>query len=91
MLELPSLKEKCWSVRGNERKYGESYIRAIRRLSAFLIILTDFVEVVFIQLSNETRKIAVFEMFREDEFGELLALQEENHGQLNSLGHRPLV
>lgn len=74
MFELPSLKEKCWSVRGNERKRGESHIWAIRRLSAFLIILTDFMEIVFIQLSNETRKIAVFEVFREDEFGELLAL-----------------
>jgi hypothetical protein len=34
----------------------------------------DFVEIVLVQLSNETRKVAVFKMFREYVFRKLLVL-----------------
>lgn len=48
---------------------------SIRGLPAFFIIVADFVEVVFIQLAHEARKIAVLEMFGQDGFGEPLVLR----------------
>jgi len=38
--------------------------------------MSDFVKVVLVQLSDETGKVAVFEVFRQDMFRELLVLQE---------------
>lgn len=49
-------------------------IRAIRRLSCFLIILAHFVKVVLVELADETGKVAVFEVFWEDGFCEFFAL-----------------
>lgn len=46
----------------------------VRRLPCFLIILAHFVKVVFVELADETGKVAVFEVFWEDGFGEFFAL-----------------
>lgn len=53
-----------------------SYIRTIRRLSIFLVILANFVKVVFIQLPDETRKIAVLEMPGKNGLCEFFALRK---------------
>lgn len=53
---------------------SEPYILSVRRLAVLLVILTDFVEIVFVQLAHETGEIAVFEMLGQDGLGELLAL-----------------
>lgn len=48
-------------------------ISAIRRL-AILFVVSDFVEVVLVQLSYETGEVTVFEMLGQDSLGELLVL-----------------
>lgn len=40
-----------------------TYPGAIGRLSVFFIIVPHLMEVVLVQLPNETRKVAVFEVF----------------------------
>lgn len=52
-----------------------TYPRSIWRLTALLIIVTDFVKIVFIQLADKTRKIAVLEMFGQDGFGKSFVLR----------------
>jgi hypothetical protein len=54
---------------------GVTDIGSIRRLSRLFVILAYFVKVILVQLSNETRKIAVFKVLREDGLGEFFALQ----------------
>ena len=39
-----------------------AYIRTIRRLPVLLVILANFVEIILVQLADETRKVAVLEM-----------------------------
>lgn len=56
-----------------ERIYTD--IWAVRRCASFFIVLPHFVEVVFIQLPHEARKIAVFEMLGKDGFCEFLVLR----------------
>ena len=51
-----------------------TYTRPIRVYSIVLITLSNLVEVVFIQLSYKRRKVAVFKVFRQDEFCEFLVL-----------------
>jgi hypothetical protein len=51
-----------------------TYISSIWRLAA-LLVMPDFVEIVLVQLTDETRKVAVLEVFWEDRLGELLILQ----------------
>ena len=51
-----------------------AYIGTVWGLPILLVILTDFVKIVFVQLANETRKVAVFEMSWKDSFGEFFAL-----------------
>lgn len=51
-----------------------TYTRAVRRSAVLLIIMPHFVEVVFVQLSHETGKVAVLEVLWEDVFGEFLVL-----------------
>lgn len=46
----------------------------IRRLCVILVVLSDLVEIIFVQLPNETSKVAVFEVLRQDLFGEFLVL-----------------
>ena len=47
---------------------------SIGRMTAFFIVMSDLVEVIFVELANETSKIAVFEVLWEDGFGETLVL-----------------
>ena len=42
----------------------ETDILAIRRWSAVLVVLPDFVEVILVQLSYERSKVAMLEMLR---------------------------
>jgi hypothetical protein len=51
------------------------YVLSIRRLSIFFVVLSDLMEVVFIQLPHKTGKIAVFEVFWKDGLGKFLALR----------------
>ena len=46
----------------------------VRRMPALFGVLSDLVEVIFVELSDETGKIAVFEVFRQDGLGESLIL-----------------
>lgn len=39
-----------------------TYTSAVWRHTAFLIIMSDFVEIVFVKLAHETGKIAVLEV-----------------------------
>ena len=57
----------------DEREVGTD-IGPIWRWTAILVVLSDLVEVIFIQLSDETRKVAVLEVFREDQLGEFFVL-----------------
>lgn len=52
-------------------------IRPVRRLPCFFIVLAHFVEVVLVELADETGKVAVFEVFGENGFGEFFALQHQ--------------
>jgi hypothetical protein len=51
-----------------------TYTWPIGRLPIFFIIMTDFVEIVFVQLPHETGKVAVLEVFGKYVFRELLVL-----------------
>lgn len=50
-------------------------IRSIWGWGVVLIVLSDFVEVILVQLSNETSEITVLEMFRQYILRELFVLQ----------------
>lgn len=63
----------------------EPYVLSIRRLAVFLIILANFVEIVFVELAHETGKVAVFEVFGEYGLGELLALNLREPSQRKSM------
>ena len=51
-----------------------TYPGPIRRLAVLFIVVPHFVEVVLVQLSDETRKVAVFEMLGQDVLSELFVL-----------------
>ena len=86
MLELPCL---LLSAPCLPRPPYESYTRAIRRLAGLLIIVTHFVEIVFVELSDEAGEIAVLEVLGEDVFGESLILapisDTANRNQLDAI------
>ena len=42
---------------------GTTYVFAVRRVSVLLVV-SDFVEVILVQLPDEARKVAVLEVFR---------------------------
>lgn len=80
MLEFPGL--VFWLDNGTqlhieERYMHVAYILTVWRLSILLIVLPDLVEVIFVELTYETRKVAVFKMFWQDGFGKFLALQQD--------------
>lgn len=49
-------------------------IGAIWRWAVVLVVLPDLVEVIFVQLPDKARKVAVLEVFWEDQLGEFLVL-----------------
>jgi hypothetical protein len=49
-------------------------IGTVGRWSIVFIVLSDLVEVIFVQLSNEASKVAVLEMFRQNQFCEFFIL-----------------
>lgn len=51
-----------------------AYIGTVWGLPILLVVLTNFVEIVFVQLADETRKVTVLEMPWEDSLGEFFAL-----------------
>lgn len=51
-----------------------TYILTIWRLTILFIILANLVEIVFVELAHKTGKVAMLEVFRQDGFGEFLAL-----------------
>ena len=51
-----------------------TYPCAVRRCASFFVVVPDFVEVVFVQLPDEAREVAVLEVFRKDVFREFLVL-----------------
>jgi hypothetical protein len=56
---------------GVDRPYPDT----VRRSAALLIIVSHFVEVVFVQLAHETGEVAVLEVLRQDVFREFLVLR----------------
>lgn len=70
MPNCPLVYDSNASLGGNGTNIG-----AIRRRGMVLIVLSDFVEVVLVQLPDKTRKVAMLEMLRKDGLGELLVLQ----------------
>lgn len=53
-----------------------AYIRTIWGLPILLVILTNFMEIVLVQLTDKTRKVAVLEVSGKDGLGEFFALQQ---------------
>lgn len=51
-----------------------SYSRSIWRLPSIFIVVSHFMEVVFIQLADKAGEIAMFEMFRQDGLGKSFVL-----------------
>ena len=51
-----------------------TYSWDIWRCSIFFIVMSHFVKVIFIQLSHETGKVAMLEMFGEYRLGEAFVL-----------------
>jgi hypothetical protein len=79
MLEFPSLSIVSLGGCGRSRSLScrasvETYPRPVRRLPVFFIVVSDFVEIVLVQLPDETRKVAVFEVLGQYMFGKLLVL-----------------
>ena len=52
-----------------------TYTGPIRRLSAILVVVSHFVEVILVELPDEAREVAVLEMFRQDGLGEPFILR----------------
>jgi hypothetical protein len=74
VLEFPSLSiVSSGSVKSCR---GCTNTRAVLGLTIFLIVVSHFVEVVFVQLANKTGEIAVFEMLRKDVFRKFLILRK---------------
>lgn len=44
-------------------------------MTAFFVVVSDLMEIVLIELSNKTCKVAMLEVFGEDGFGESFILQ----------------
>jgi hypothetical protein len=75
VFKLPGLGNASSETDINRTAIWVPHILSIRRLAILLIILSYFVEVVLVQLSHETGKVAVFEMLRQYRLGKFLALQ----------------
>lgn len=45
-------------------------------MTILLIVVSHFVEVIFVQLANKTGEVAVLEMLRENVFRELFVLRD---------------
>ena len=71
MFEFPGL--GC-SAESSVRKRRVAHASAVWRLTSFFIVVPNFMEIILVQLSDEARKIAMLEMFRENGLGELLVL-----------------
>lgn len=55
-----------------------TYPLTIRILSIIFIVLPNLVEIVLVQLADETREVAVLEVLGEDRFCEFLVLFQES-------------
>ena len=51
-----------------------SYSRPVWRPSPFFVVVSNLVEVVFVELTDETSKVAMFKVLRQDGLGELFVL-----------------
>lgn len=74
MFEFPCLATGQCQCGGLREEAGTD-IRAVWRGAIVLVVLADLVEVILVQLSDETGKVAVLEVFWEDQLGKLLVLQ----------------
>lgn len=71
------LNSQAWAeseAKANSASNGPTYPGSVRRLATLLVVVPDFVEVIFIQLSHKAGKIAMFEVFRKNGLGEALVL-----------------
>lgn len=71
-LNSQACKRRLNSCLGHQTLY--TYTRAVWRLAILLIVVSHFMEVVFVQLPDEAGEIAVLEVFGEDMLGEFLVL-----------------
>jgi hypothetical protein len=72
MLELPCL-DRSQSLEGEFQNVLTDVGPIWRRCIVF-VVLSNLVEVIFVELPDETGKIAVLEMFGKNQFRELLVL-----------------
>jgi hypothetical protein len=61
------------------KKARQAYPRTVWRLAVLFIVVSNFVEVVLVQLTNEAGKVAVLEMFGQDVFCEFLVLRPNQY------------
>jgi hypothetical protein len=59
---------------GVDTEHRSTYVLAVHGLTS-LLILAHFVEVILVQLTNKTSKVAVFEVLRKDRFRKFLVLR----------------
>jgi hypothetical protein len=65
-----------WRALGIKRKKArQAYPRTVWRLAILFVVVSNFVEVVLVQLTNEAGKVAVLEMFGQNVFCEFLVLR----------------
>jgi hypothetical protein len=74
VFKLPGLDKASSETEIKRTATWDPHILSIRRLAILLIILSYFVEVVLVQLSHETGKVAVFEMLWQYRLGKFFAL-----------------
>jgi hypothetical protein len=79
VFEFPRLSGSATA--GKDSSGWRTDIWSVGRCPALFIVLAHFVKVIFVQLADEAGKVAVFEMFGKDGFGEFLVLDEgSQHG-----------
>ncbi len=73
MFELPRLYEVLAVMGGEPTREAWPYRCSIRRLPIFFI-MPHFVKIILVQLANETREVAMLEVFRQYRLGKLFVL-----------------
>ena len=66
-----------------------TYATSIRRCPALFIVMSNFVEVVFVQLPDKRREVTMFEMFRKNMFRELFVLLQKLEQRIAANGSTP--
>jgi len=80
MLEFPCLKNyQSLILNTLSPKQVNTDIRSVRRRRIVFVVLSDLMEVILVQLTDETCKVAVLEVFGQNGLGELLVLRRRQY------------